>query len=218
MSRTVFALLAIVCLSNAAVAQSRTGQGATLGGVAGAVVGGIIGHQNDETPEGILIGGAVGAVAGGLLGNARDKVESRERYYQGTIYQQQQQLQYQQQHIQQVQNRAVSVADVVSMARSGLSDAVIVNHIQTNGVQRRLEVSDIIQLHQQGVSENVITMMQQAAIRPIGATVVQSVPQQPTTVIVHESYPVVQPVVVPRPVYYSPAPYYYYPRHHRHGF
>ena len=52
-----------------------------MGGVAGAVIGGIIGHQNDETPEGALIGGAVGAITGGLIGRAQDNDLARQRAY-----------------------------------------------------------------------------------------------------------------------------------------
>ena len=131
-----------------------------LGGAAGAITGGIIGHQNDETPEGIIIGGAVGALAGGLLGHAKDEQVAREQYYQHQVWQQQQQL-----------NRrraaAVSMADVVQMSQSGLGDSLIVNHIQTNGVQRRLDTRDIIRLHQQGVSEGVINAMQRAPLQAV---------------------------------------------------
>ena len=48
----------------------RAREGVAVGGVAGAIAGGIIGHQNDETPEGALIGGAIGALAGGLIGRS----------------------------------------------------------------------------------------------------------------------------------------------------
>jgi uncharacterized protein YcfJ len=72
-------------------AQQNTRDGAAVGGAAGAIIGGIIGHQNDETPEGAIIGGVVGAVAGGLAGRARDQQQARDRYYQNQMYQQQQQ-------------------------------------------------------------------------------------------------------------------------------
>ena len=76
-------LLAFAVISCSALqplqAQSRTQNGATVGGLAGAVIGGIIGKQNDETPEGVLIGGAVGAITGGLIGKAQDNEPSSTR-------------------------------------------------------------------------------------------------------------------------------------------
>ncbi len=70
------------------------------------------------------------------------------------------------------------------MSRSGLSDPVVINQIQTRGVQQQPQVSDIIMMHQQGVSDTVITAMQSARIG--------SAPQ------VIETSPV---IVQPSPVY-----------------
>ncbi len=173
-------LLGVVLLllvSPAVCAQTETGRGMVGGGAAGAVIGGIIGHQNDETTEGALIGGAVGAIAGGLLGNQRDQ-----QNYRGYQYQQQQAALYRQ---------GVSFQDVVVMSQNGVSQQVIINQIQSNGVQQRPGVHDIIGLHQQGVSEPVINAMQQARMST-------------------QPYPVVQqrPVVVEQ--YYQPQPYIIY--------
>lgn len=188
-------------------AQQRARDGAVVGGTAGAILGGIIGHQNDETPEGAILGGVVGAVAGGLMGNARDQQIQRERYYQAQLYDQQQQL-------QQLQQRCVRMQDVISMTQSGLSDAVILNHIQTNGVDRRLEVSEIITLHRQGVSDAVITAMQSAPLATGSSSrlVQYSRPPQQPAVIVHETYE----VLPPPPCYHYPMPrqsYFYYHYH-----
>ena len=175
MRLTVLVILAsCVCLMNGrlASAQSRTKDGATVGGIAGAVIGGIIGKQNDETPEGVLIGGAVGALTGGLLGKQQDDQLARQRYYQQQAYQQQayyaqQQRQYaqQQQIAQQPATPAgISANDIVQLTKSGLSETLILNQLQSRGVDRRLEVSEIIALHQQGVSDNVLTAMQSAPL------------------------------------------------------
>jgi hypothetical protein len=60
--------------------ESHAGEGALIGGAAGAGLGAIIGHNShNRTAEGALIGGAVGAVGGGLLGNEIDKKERYER-------------------------------------------------------------------------------------------------------------------------------------------
>ncbi len=212
--RLCLSVTILAILTESGFAQSRTQGGATVGGVAGAVIGGIIGHQNDETPEGALIGGAVGAITGGLIGRAQDNELARQRAYQQQAYYQGQQQIYTQQ--QAVAAAGVSMADVVSMSRSGISEAVIMNHLQSKGVQRRLEVSDIIALHQQGVSDTLITVMQQAPLATqlaAPAAQQQVIVQQPN-VIVRE-----QPVIYRSPViveeYYRPYPVH---RHYHPGY
>lgn len=234
-------LLAIALLasfgSTTLVAQQNRNKGAVVGGAAGAVIGGIVGHQNNETPEGALIGGAVGAIAGGVIGNAKDKQVARERAYQHQIYHQQRQLDSQSYQMNQQARRAVSISDVITMSRSGLGDGVIIGHIESNGVQRRPEVSDILTMHQNGVSEGVIAAYERASsgavvTRSYGAQPYQqrtytsqsyqTYPSQtyypPGSVIVHEevrvqpSYPVYQPTYV-QPRYYAPPP-----AHYRRGY
>src|SRR5947209_7366642 len=71
------ALLLSLGLSSAGCA-SHAGEGALIGGAAGAGLGAIIGHNSHHrTAEGALVGGAIGALGGGLIGNEADK---RERY------------------------------------------------------------------------------------------------------------------------------------------
>ena len=174
-----------------------------MGGLAGAVVGGLIADKNNEAGAGAAIGGVVGAVTGGLLGNAADKQQAldRQRYY------------YNQQQIQQQQiaatQAAVSPADVVTMTRSGLSEAVIINQIQQRGIQRKLQVPDIISLHEQGVSENVITAMQSAA------TGVQQDARARAPAVRHERIVTPAPVIVER---HYIRPYYPPPRHRHHHY
>jgi hypothetical protein len=179
----------LVCvLSGSALwAQSHTERGILGGGAAGAVIGGIVGHQNDETAEGALIGGAVGAIAGGLLGNERDRA-IQQQYYQ----QQQQIIRYQQ---------GVSYNDVVVMSQNGVSPQVIINQIQANGVQQRPGVQEIIWLHQQGVSEAVLDAMQRARL----ATAPPVVPVRP---VVIEHYH--EPAVIVDPWHH------HYDWHHHH--
>lgn len=213
-------LIGTSCTS--AFAQRRARDSATVGGVAGAIIGGIIGHQNDEVPEGALIGGAVGALAGGILGNAQEQELQRQRYYQQQAYYQQQQQYYSQQ--QAAVRQGVSMADVVNMSRSGLSEHLIVNELQSKGIQQRPAVSDIIALHKQGVSENLITAMQQApltsarfaqanapAVRPV-TTITQQQVITPSPVVVCEPPVVYRPPVVVEKVYRS------YPVHSHHHY
>ena len=163
--------------------QSNTQQGARLGGIAGAIIGGIAGHQNDETLGGVAIGGAVGALAGGLAGKSQDRMQFEQQQYQ----------QQAQQVYQERVGRAVSLEDAVMLTRSGVSPNLIINQINDHGVTHRLVVSDIIQLHQNGVSEAVITTMQSArlASQPNSPVIVS---HAPTPVIVQRQAVVVQPV------------------------
>lgn len=55
------------------VGCTTTQKGATLGGLGGATIGGIIGHQSDHGVAGAAIGGAVGTVGGMLAGEHADK-------------------------------------------------------------------------------------------------------------------------------------------------
>ena len=66
-------------------AQNNRQRGATLGGLAGAVTGGLIGEKNGEGGIGAAIGGVIGVVVGGLLGDAADRdaaLHQQQRYYQ----------------------------------------------------------------------------------------------------------------------------------------
>lgn len=212
MSRARFVAFGLLVLLPALNVQAQmkpnTQRGATLGGIAGAIAGGIIGDNNDEAGAGALIGGAVGALAGGALGNARDK----ELEYQQQVrqYEAQQRLYAAQQQQYQVRQGAVSINDVVTMVRSGLSDTIVINQVMERGVQRRLEVSDIIQLHQNGVSEGVITAMQRATVgTPVPPSVSVS-PQSP--VVIERHVEVVPTYVVPAPRYYRYPSHYHQPR------
>lgn len=60
----------------------NTQRGAVVGGLGGALIGGIVGHQSGRALEGAAIGGAVGAGSGALYGNAQDQ-EQRRRYNEG---------------------------------------------------------------------------------------------------------------------------------------
>lgn len=201
----LLALLVLPVASVQAQMQPNTQRGAALGGIAGAIAGGIIGDHNDEAGAGALIGGAIGAVTGGVMGNARDK----ELQYQRMQAESRMRYQYQQQQYAATAavQQSVSMNDVITMARSGLSDSVIINQVMQRGVQRRLEVSDIIQLHQNGVSENVITAMQRANV---GTQIVAP----PVTVIEPA------PVIIERevvPTYVVPTTRVYrYPSHYHH--
>ncbi len=62
-------------------------------------------------------------------------------------------------------SRAVSVDDVIMMVHRGLGESTIVQFIGDNGVKQRLDVSDLIHLHEEGVSEPIILAMQTSKVR-----------------------------------------------------
>ncbi|WP_236696406.1 glycine zipper domain-containing protein [Rhodopirellula islandica] len=194
---------------NSAMAQANTQRGATWGGITGAIAGAIIGDNNGEAGAGAAIGGAVGAVAGGVLGNAKDKELRAQQYYGQSTYAQTTPAYTP----APVPAGAVSFNDVVAMCRSGVSEGVVLNQIASRGVQRRPVVSDIITLHQQGVSEVVISAMQNA---PVGDQVIVRAPavvETPVYVPAPRVYVQPAPVYRARPVYRAP------PRHgHSSGF
>jgi hypothetical protein len=75
----VLAALAAGVIGVGTGCESHAGNGALIGGAAGAGLGAIIGHNSHgRTAEGALIGGAVGALGGGLIGNEQDKADDRE--------------------------------------------------------------------------------------------------------------------------------------------
>lgn len=180
-------------LISLAVAQTTMGQGYTqrglvLGGLTGAGVGAAIGDNNDDAGAGALIGGAVGALAGSVLGNAKDQ----QYQYRAQMYQQQRAYQL---------SRAVSVADVVALTHNRLSEGVIINLIQNNGLQQPLQVSDIVYLSQQGVSENVIRVMQDMGSGRMAPTVIYDSPPPVVVSRVHV-VPAPPPVYVPSTGFY----------------
>lgn len=66
----IIVMCAVVITS---VGCTTTQKGAALGGLGGATIGGIIGHQSDHGVEGAAIGGAIGAVGGMVVGEKMDK-------------------------------------------------------------------------------------------------------------------------------------------------
>jgi len=75
----VCALALIGCEGMQTAAQSKTVQGAALGGLLGAGTGAIIGEQTGKAGAGTAIGAGLGALGGGLVGSA---LEAQEKKYQ----------------------------------------------------------------------------------------------------------------------------------------
>ena len=200
---------ALVCsFASTCFGHNQTRDGALLGGVTGALLGGVVGHQKHETAEGALIGGAVGAIAGGVIGNTRDQAY-RQQYYQPQVaypsyYEHRTYVQVPPQRVV-VSRRPVTTSEVINMTRSGVSDAVIVAHIQSNGVAIQPDVNDVILMNQEGVSDYVVNVMQTGGR---GAVYQQPSPvyrtYQPSPVVVREDYLYSPPVYQARQPAYKP--------------
>jgi len=65
--------ISIIALMLVLAGCTTTQKGAATGGLTGATLGGIIGHQSGDGVKGAAIGGAVGTAAGMLIGNKLEK-------------------------------------------------------------------------------------------------------------------------------------------------
>lgn len=174
-------------------------QGALFGGATGAGLGAVVGSAVGDPVSGALIGAGVGAVTGAAVGGSLDEIEAKNR------------AQIAAQMGRPIQPGAVTMADVVTMSQAGVSDSLIITHIQHNGMSAPLSASDLVHLKNYGVSDVVINAMQN--------------PPAPAQVAVAQPVPVAQPVIVehvyhPPPVFVGPPPRRFYHHHHhrhRHG-
>ncbi len=65
--------LGVLMLALWTMGCTTTQKGAAVGGLGGATIGGIIGHQTGDDVKGAAIGGAIGAVGGMLVGEKMEK-------------------------------------------------------------------------------------------------------------------------------------------------
>jgi hypothetical protein len=146
-----------------------------VGALGGAGVGALVGNAVGDTAAGALIGAGVGALGGAAVGSAIDDVQAQNRAEIAA-------------HLgRQVQPGAATIEEVVAMSRSGVAPPLITNYVRTSGMARPLTASDVIYLHNNGVSGDVIQMMQNPPA-PVaqGPVIVQGAPVTP--VIVEEHY------------------------------
>ena len=182
----------VIALSGAAVfltgcvnpdgTQNNTGTGAIVGGALGALTGAAIGGSRHGGPD-ALIGAAIGAVGGGLIGNSMDREqEARLRAEAPQTY------------ARVDQGQPLTIADVKSLAKAGISEDVIINQISTSHTVFHLSSADIIDLRDSGVSDKVVNYMINTATTVSSApvTVIEQAPPPP---------PVETVIVAPGPDY-----------------
>ena len=143
---------------------NNTGTGALVGGGIGAASGAVIaGPRNAGV--GALIGGAIGAIAGGAVGSQMDE-EQRER------------LRHQapETYTRVEQGEPLAIADVKALAQAGVSDDIIIAQIRNSHAVYHLSATEIIDLHNAGVSNRVINAMMNTANAGTTTTIVETAP------------------------------------------
>jgi uncharacterized protein YcfJ len=116
----------------------NTKKGAGLGALAGAAVGGIVGHQGGHGWEGALIGGATGAVLGGAVGNEADKRQ------------------------QEVNKDHITIIQIAEMGQKGIPEDVIISEIDRTRSKYTLTSETIAYLKDNKISDKVINRMMAA--------------------------------------------------------
>lgn len=163
---------------------------AATGGVAGAIAGAAIGEANGNPAAGAVIGTVVGAITGSAIGESMDESEARN---QAII---EQQLGHQ-------LAGATSFEDVIAMSQANLGDTVIITHIQNHGVFTHPTAHDLIHLKNSGVSDSVLSALQN--------------PPQPRTPVKTVAAPAPRPIII-RERYHDPYwchdDFHHRPRHH----
>jgi uncharacterized protein YcfJ len=145
-----FLLVVVFTISIAGcyTAQGRpdyTASGALAGGATGAIIGSAAGRHHGS---GGLVGAAVGAVVGGLIGHSMDQEQEARLRAQAP------------QTLQRVeQGKPLTVDDVKSLAKAGISDDLIISQIRNSRTVYQLSTADIIDLKKAGISDKVIEFM-----------------------------------------------------------
>ena len=166
-------LLATAWTSSGCQSPYFADRGAGVGALGGAGVGALVGNATGNTAAGALIGAGVGAVSGAVVGSAIDEAQAQNRAELAAVMG------------RQVTPGAATIEEVIAMNQQGVAPPLIANYVRTSGMARPLTAGDVIYLHQAGVSNDVIQMMQTASTAPPpGVPVVAQGPP----VIVQEHY------------------------------
>ncbi len=138
-----YCLLGITSIVVLTGCENKAATGALVGGGLGAGVGAIAGGGT-----GAAIGAGAGAVGGAVVGAALGSSERRQLERQSP------------ETLRRIDNQQqLTVNDVKSMSKAGISDDVIISQIRQTGSSFRLSSSQIIELKNAGVSQRVIDYM-----------------------------------------------------------
>ena len=149
--------------------MNNTEKDGLMGAGAGAATGALLTRGN---PVGAAVGGLFGGLVGASIGSSQDRVDDRNKAI----------AQAQANAAANAARNQMSLQDIIQMSQTGVSDAIIIRQMDSTGSVFNLTSSDIQYLHDQRVSDQVISAM---LARRYNRTVV---------------------VAPPGPVYYAPPP------------
>ncbi|GAB6166005.1 hypothetical protein JCM19992_20050 [Thermostilla marina] len=194
--------LPLLCFFLAVIAtgcRTHTEQGALVGGLIGAGTGALIGDAVGNTTAGTAIGAGIGAMTGATIGDSLDRIDAENR------------ARIQAQLGREVSSGLVTYDDVIAMTAAGVSEELIINHIEINGMEHPPTTQDLINLQQAGVSTAVIKAMQKPSRRQMQSqTVASPATTRTETIVVHDNPP---PVVIHE--YHDPF-FFHHPRVYHH--
>src|SRR5262249_31127072 len=127
--------------------------GAVGGGLIGGILGTGVGIAARNPAAGALIGAGTGALVGSAVGANKDAQEAKAAQAAAQ--------EYARTHPQ------LSLTDIVQLANTGTSEAVIIQQIASSGSYYNLTAPDIQYLQGAGVSQRVILAMQQRSRPPV---------------------------------------------------
>jgi surface antigen len=130
--------------------MNNTQTDAALGAGAGA---GAFALATRGNPIATVFGALFGGLIGASIGHDQDRHDARDNYVKGQIAAQ--------------QARQMSLNEIVQMKQQGNPDNIIIQQIRTTGSIFALTSDDINFLRQQGVSDQVISEMQQRTMRVV---------------------------------------------------
>ncbi len=158
---------------------NNTASGALIGGAVGAITGAAIGGPR-HGGEGALIGAAAGALTGGAIGNSMDQAQAAQLRAQAP-----------QTYQRVAQGQPLTISDIKALAEANVGDDVIISQIRNSHTVFHLSASEIIDLHNAGVSEKVINFMintpstiGDSSTEPASSVVTEPPPPPPTENVV----------------------------------
>lgn len=164
-----FNTLVLVSLLVGCAPRNHTERGALVGSTAGALLGGVIGHQSGNTHDGAVLGALAGGVTGAVVGNAEDQ---KEMAYEELA------------EVRQEAAQAVTNLDLIRMTQSGVNDDIIINTVKTRGGRIDMSPDAVIDLKANGVSDHVVLEIQKAAQSAAKEDVIQVVHNRPEIIVI----------------------------------
>jgi len=137
--------LAVTGCYNPNGTPDNTGTGALVGGASGAGLGAIIGSASHNAGAGAAIGAGAGMLLGALIGHSADQQQEMRLRQQ-----------YPDTYARAQAGTPLSLADVKAMTAAHVSDDTIIAQIINSRTVYHLNATDIIDLHDSGVSQRVI--------------------------------------------------------------